>query len=100
MPKADPLKRSIAVTIAGQRYLLRSDEDDQYVRQLASLVDQRFRAVQSSTKQVSTHAIAMLTALQMADDLLKERGKRAELRARVRESSRQMLKLISRNARK
>lgn len=94
------MKRSLAVNIAGQRYVLRSDEDDHYVRRLAGLVDERFRKIERSTRQVSTHAIAMLTALQLADEFLKEKQRRADLREEVRERSQRMLRLISRHIEK
>lgn len=88
------MKRSVAVHIAGQRYVLRSDADDGYVQRVAELVDERFRTVQRTTRQVATHRVAILTALQLADDLLQERQKRSTLRTKVRDRSRRMLDLI------
>ena len=90
------MKRSIAVNIAGQRYVLKSDADERYVHTLAGFVDERVREVQRSTKQVSTHQVAILAALQIADALFREKRGRAELRRRVREHSRKMLEAIAR----
>lgn len=89
----------MAVHIAGQRYVLKSDADEQYVHSLASYVDDRIRDVQRSTKQVSTHQVAILAALQIADSLFRERRGRAELRKRVRDQSRRLLDAIARELR-
>jgi cell division protein ZapA len=89
----------VAVHIAGQRYVLKSDADEQYVHSLASYVDDRIRDVQRSTKQVSTHQVAILAALQIADSLFRERRGRAELRKRVRDQSRRLLDAIARELR-
>ena len=91
-----PPKRSVTVTIAGQRYHLRSDADEAHVRRIAELVEERFRKAQRSTRQVATDKLAMLTALQLADELLAERERRAALRRAVRERSRRMLQLLAR----
>jgi cell division protein ZapA len=90
------LKRSVAVTIAGQAYVLRSDAEEGYVREVAEMVDRKFRRVQRTTRQVATHKLAILTALQLADDLIRERERRAALRDKVRERSRRMLEALAR----
>ncbi len=92
------MRRSVAVTIAGQRYVLKSDADETYVNTLAGFVDARIRDVQRSSKQVATHQVAILAALQIADELFRERRGRAELRRRVREQSRRMLDALAREA--
>jgi cell division protein ZapA len=86
------------VTIAGQRYVLKSDADESYVHSLASYVDDKFREVQRSTKQVATHQVAILAAMQIADALFREKRGRAELRRNVREHSRRMLAAIARES--
>ncbi len=90
------MKRSFSVTIAGQRYSLKSDADEHYVQSLAGYVDEKIREVQRASKQVATHQVAILAALQIADALFREKRRRAELRNRVRERSRRMLDLIAR----
>jgi cell division protein ZapA (FtsZ GTPase activity inhibitor) len=90
------LKRSVSVTIAGQRYDLRSDAEAAHVQRLAELVEERFRRAQRTSRQVATHKLAMLTALQLADELLAERARRAALRSEVRRRSRRMLQLLAR----
>ena len=97
------LKRSVAVTIAGQHYTIKSDAEEAYVQSLASLVDQKVREVQRGAKTAAPHAVAVLAALQIADELARsqqelttERGRRADLRRRVRDKSRSIRALIDR----
>jgi cell division protein ZapA len=90
------LKRSLAVSIAGQRYTIKSDADEGYVHALAGLVDERMREIQRGAKTAAPHAVAVLTALQIADELVRERRGRAELRRRVREETRAIRELLAR----
>ncbi|MFI5289882.1 MAG: cell division protein ZapA [Polyangia bacterium] len=80
-------KRSFAVTIAGQRYTIKSDADEAYVHALAGVVDEKIREVQRAAKTQAPQAVAVLAALQLADELERERMRRTELRRRVREKS-------------
>lgn len=88
--------RSFAVTIAGQRYTIKSDADAAYVQALASRVDARIREVQRGAKSQSLQAVAVLTALQLADELERERQRRSNLRRRVREKSRALRAFLDR----
>jgi cell division protein ZapA len=63
------LPEAIEVTIFNQTYRLRSKTDQEHVRQVAYLVDERMRQISS---QVTTHdvlKIAILTALNIADEM-------------------------------
>lgn len=92
------MKRSIAVTIAGQSYTIKSDAEESYVQSLAALVDDKMREVQRSARWVSPHAVAVLAALQIADELRREQSGRAELRRKIREKSRTLLQYLEREA--
>jgi cell division protein ZapA len=87
--------RSISITVAGQKYTIKSDAEESYVHSLAQLVDDRIQKVQRGAKAASLDAVAVLAALQIADDLIRERNGRAELRRQVREKSRAMRALIA-----
>jgi cell division protein ZapA (FtsZ GTPase activity inhibitor) len=89
-------KRTVAVTIAGQRLTIKSDADESYVHELASAVDDRISALQKGARSQSLQAIALLGALQLADELARERGRRSELRKRVREKSRALRSWLDR----
>jgi len=61
------------VEIFGQRLGLRSDSDAARLNELARFVDYRMREVADQSSSVDTVKIAMLTALNIADELLTER---------------------------
>jgi cell division protein ZapA (FtsZ GTPase activity inhibitor) len=92
------MKRPVTVQIAGQKYTLRSDADEQEVRALASFVDGLWKDVQRQTRAADTQAVAVLTALRIAEELFGEREATAALKRRIREQGESLLFLLEREA--
>ncbi len=94
--------RSITVEIAGQSHTIRSDAEAGYVRALASVVDTRIRDVQKSAgkalRSVTREAAAMLVALQLADELEREKRRRTALRRKVRTEAQRLAALLDERA--
>ena len=61
----------ISVEIHGQRYPIRSGLDQEYVARLASYVDEKMRAAADSTPTGDSLRLAVLTALNIADELFR-----------------------------
>jgi cell division protein ZapA len=59
---------SISVDIYDQTYRLRG-EDSEYIRRLAEMVDSKMRAVASHGKTVDSLRVAVLAALNIADEM-------------------------------
>jgi cell division protein ZapA len=93
------VKRSVTVQIAGKGYALKTDEDDRFVKAVAAYVDTKMREAQKSTRTVDTQTVAVLAALQIADELLSERRETKELRRSIREKSESLLDYLEREAR-
>ena len=93
------MKRSVTVQIAGVRYALKTEEDDRWVKAVAAFVDGKFREVQKHTRTVDTQAVAVLTALQIAEELFNERRQSTELRKKIRDKSQSLLDALAREAR-
>ena len=93
------MKRSVTVTIGGQRLAIRTDADDAYMHELASIVDRKVKHLKGAARGAGTDSVALLAALQLADELHRERRERQELKRRVREKSRSILEYIRREAR-
>jgi cell division protein ZapA len=91
-------KRSVTVTVAGQRLALRTDADEAYVRELASVVDHKIQQLKGGSRGVATDSAALMAALQLADDLCREREELLDLKRKVRDKSRSILELIRREA--
>ena len=93
------MKRSVTVQIAGARYALKTEEDDRWVKSVAAFVDGKMRDVQKSSRTVDTQAVAVLTALQIAEELFNERRQSSELRKKIRDKSQSLLDALTREAR-
>jgi cell division protein ZapA len=96
------VKRSVTVQVAGQRYTLKTDDDDRLVKSLAAYVDAKFRDVQRSSRNPDTQAVAILTALQVAEELFQTRQQAAEMKQEaaevkknVREKARTLLDYLA-----
>ncbi len=59
----------LRVSIFNQPYHLRTDGDGDYVRELARFVDERMQAISSHTSIVDYAKVAVLAALNIADEL-------------------------------
>ena len=63
--------RVIPVDINGQRYPIRSSLDPEYVERLAAFVDAKVRAASDSTPSGDPLRLAVLAALNIADELFR-----------------------------
>jgi cell division protein ZapA len=61
----------IPVEIHGQRYPIRSTLDPEYIARLATYVDEKMRAVADSTPTGDPLRLAVLAALNIADELFR-----------------------------
>ena len=77
----------VSVEIRGQRYPIRSTLDAQYVAGLATYVDEKMRVAADSTPTVDSLRLAVLAALNIADELFRcqeaQKGGRAALAERT-----------------
>ncbi len=62
-------QRLTQVDIFGQSYTLRSDDDSAYIQELAAFVDGRMRQIADSSSTVDSLKVAILAALNVADEL-------------------------------
>lgn len=68
---ADEQKTRIAVEIYGQTYKMVGTEKSSYMRQVASIVDDKMRAVSERNQSLDTAKIAVLAAVNCVHDYLK-----------------------------
>jgi len=77
----------VPVQIFGQRYPIRSALDPQYVQELANYVDERMRAAADQSPAGDSLRLAVLAALNIADEAFRildaEDGKPANVSARL-----------------
>lgn len=65
------MKKPVEVKIMGQKLQIRSDSDEAYVEEIASLVDERIKGVASKTKSVASAQVVILAAMNIADEYLR-----------------------------
>ena len=88
------VKRSVTITIGGQRFQLKTDAKPKYVKELASFVNDQLEEARASGKTVTTQSLALLAAMNIADELLQLRLSHAALKREVREKSKKILQQL------
>ena len=63
----------VKVRIMGEEYTLRTEASPEHTRAVAEHVDRTIRAILSGSSTMETHKAAILAALQITDDLYRER---------------------------
>lgn len=92
------MKQSVEVTIAGQRYLLKSDGDRQHLLDLVAYLNRKLEELRAVARNLSPERLAILAALNITEELLREREEGRALRAEVRRRSGAMLETLRRLA--
>jgi len=70
-PKPTSTQQHVTVTIMGRNYTLRAEEDPQYVRMIAAYVDDKLKEIQQVSPRMSSTRLAILAAINIADELHK-----------------------------
>ena len=66
-------KRTVDVQIRGREFKIRTDEDDESMHRVAALLDQALLKVEQHTGTVDSLDVALLTALNLARELIEAR---------------------------
>lgn len=75
--------KTIEVEIYGQRYAIRGDADDVYIRRLAHFVEDHMKRLADGMKTATPAKLAVLTAINLAHQLFESEKKRAQGEADV-----------------
>jgi cell division protein ZapA len=86
--------QTVEVCIYGQVYNIRGDGNSAYISELAAYVDRKMREVTSSTQTVDSLRVAILSALNIADELFQANRRLEQLDALVGERSNDYANLI------
>jgi cell division protein ZapA len=90
----DDASRVVHVEIHGAQYPIRSGLDPAYVAELAAYVDQKMRAASRETSAADSLKVAVLAALNIADECFRmrtdEQNRRESMTARAEELERML----------
>ena len=75
----------VKVRIVGEEYSIRTEASPEHTRLVAEHVDATIRAIMEGGQLTETHKAAILAALQITDDLFKERAASDELANEIRQ---------------
>lgn len=92
------LENRVFVDIVGEKYTIRGDADTGHIAEVARMVDDRMRDLKRKFTSLSNYRLAVLVAINLADELLRTRlesgpmlEKKDEL---IAEKTRQLITLL------
>lgn len=88
-------KRAVEVELLGRRFRVRSDDDDAYIRSLCDFLNRKLGEVRRATNTMDVEQVALLTLLDVADTLFRERARGEALEHGVRDRSARIAALLS-----
>jgi cell division protein ZapA len=86
--------QSYKVVIYNQTYSLRSQHDPEYIHELAEYVDKRMNEIARATMTVDSLRVAILAALQIADELYQARKDMRETEDEIADRSAKYIDLL------
>jgi cell division protein ZapA len=90
----DPQKSVVTVDIAGQQYPIRSGLDPTYVAELAAYVDKKMRAAAESAPATDTLGLAVLVALNLADEYFRAQQNESSSHGELQERALRLEQLV------
>ena len=73
----------VTIKINGIEYNLKGEEREEYLHMVASHVDKKIKNIMSNNEKLSTSSAAILTALNLGDDMFKSHSLSKELSSKV-----------------
>ncbi|OGL43186.1 MAG: hypothetical protein A2161_09060 [Candidatus Schekmanbacteria bacterium RBG_13_48_7] len=89
-------KRKIEVNIFGQNYTILGDASPEYMNKLSSYVDSKMREITKQTSTISTTKVAILAALNLANEIFQLREENYKLENDLVKRSKNLIEIIDR----
>ncbi|MBQ7090303.1 MAG: cell division protein ZapA [Clostridia bacterium] len=86
-------KNKISISVAGNEFVVSTDEEREYTLQLAETVDKKIRGLLGESSRLNLGLAAILTALDLCDENEKNKASCARLREEIRRYLAQLEKL-------
>jgi cell division protein ZapA len=84
----------VRVNIYGEEYTIRSEGDEEYIRQVAGYVDRKMREIAEKAPNKSHARVAILAALNITDEYFVERSKEKEGLLNLEERASSIISLL------
>lgn len=82
---------SIEISIGGQKFVLKGDESEEHLREVAELVRRKIETVRKRGSQMSLQKAAILASFDIASDAIKGRRKAVEYKSRILTKTQELL---------
>ena len=86
------------VTICNAHYTIKTDADEAYIQSIARYVNSKVEEIQNKTKSVSTINVIILAALNIADDLFREKDRNRKYMKKIEDQSKDLIDMIERQS--
>lgn len=90
------MKRKVDVNLLGQQFSVRTERDDAWVHGLASFVGRRFEELRRQARNANAQQLAMLLALNLADELFQQRERSDALASELKTTAADTLERVRR----
>ena len=78
-------KNRVKITVAGINYFINTEESEEYTQKLGEIVDKKVTALLTSSSFITMNQAAVLTALELADELEKSKNTDDNFRDQIAE---------------
>lgn len=85
---------STRIEVFDQSYLIRGVDNDEYIKELAAYVDKKMREIADVCKTVDGQKVAVLAALNIADELFQEKENSRKLDTLIYDKSTQCSRML------
>jgi cell division protein ZapA len=93
------MKTLIEVEIFGQRFTVASEDEEDYVKKIATYVDQKMRYIAETTKTAVPLRVAIMAAMSIADEYYKAADREAEIEREADRLSASLLERLEKSER-
>ena len=90
-------RNKLDVRIGGKEYTIVSGESEEYMHKVASFVDKKMGAIMNIDSRMSTSMVAVLTAINIADEYLKLKGSEDNIIGELMQYTAELEKLRAEN---
>lgn len=80
-------KNKIEVRIHGKEYVVKGMESDEYMQRISLYIDKKMNEVSKTNHRLNTAMVAVLAAINVADDLFKSMDSLSEAKKELKEKS-------------
>ena len=89
-------KNKVIVRIGGREYAMRGAESEEYIHKVAIYVDKKMQEISAKQPPLSISMLAVLTAINLADEVIKQKDEIHRLKKELEETKEAVGKPVER----